>query len=62
VGRPSETRPRLAHQHGRRCRFHRIRFDLLRDKSPEKSQRVMKAMRQMDEIDITRLQEAYDQR
>jgi predicted 3-demethylubiquinone-9 3-methyltransferase (glyoxalase superfamily) len=34
---------------------------LLRDKDPEKSQRVMKAMLQMDKIDIKKLKQAYDQ-
>jgi len=34
---------------------------LLRDKDPEKSKRVMQAMLQMDKIDIKRLQQAYDQ-
>ncbi|MBI1775309.1 MAG: VOC family protein [Proteobacteria bacterium] len=34
---------------------------LLQDKDPEKSQRVMKAMMQMDKIDIKKLQQAYDQ-
>jgi len=33
--------------------------ELLRDKDPEKSQRVMKAMLQMTKIDIKRLKEAY---
>jgi predicted 3-demethylubiquinone-9 3-methyltransferase (glyoxalase superfamily) len=33
----------------------------LRDKDPEKSQRVMKAMLQMDKIDIKKLKQAYDQ-
>ena len=33
---------------------------LLRDKDPEKSNRVMKAMLQMDKIDIQRLKRAYD--
>ena len=33
---------------------------LLRDKDPEKSNRVMKAMMQMDKIDISGLQKAYD--
>ena len=32
---------------------------LLRDKDPEKSNRVMKAMMQMDKIDIERLKQAY---
>src|SRR4030088_3000514 len=32
---------------------------LLRDKDPDKSQRVMKAMLQMDKIDIKRLEQAY---
>ena len=34
---------------------------LLRDRDPEKSKRVMQAMLQMDKIDIKRLQQAYDQ-
>jgi predicted 3-demethylubiquinone-9 3-methyltransferase (glyoxalase superfamily) len=33
---------------------------MLGDKSPEKSQRVMKAMLQMDKMDIGGLQQAYD--
>src|SRR5881227_3253104 len=33
---------------------------MLGDKNPEKSQRVMKAMLQMDKIDIRRLQEAHE--
>jgi predicted 3-demethylubiquinone-9 3-methyltransferase (glyoxalase superfamily) len=33
---------------------------LLQDKDAEKSQRVMKAMLQMDKLDIGRLQQAYD--
>ena len=35
--------------------------ELLRDKDPEKSQRVMKAMLQMTKIDIKRLKEAYQE-
>jgi len=35
--------------------------ELLQDKDPEKSRRVMQAMLQMDKIDIRRLQQAYDQ-
>ena len=35
---------------------------MLGDKDPEKAGRVMKAMLQMDKIDIQRLQEAYDGR
>src|SRR5438128_9011994 len=35
---------------------------MLGDKDPEKSQRVMKAMLQMDKIDIRRLQEAHETR
>ena len=35
--------------------------ELMRDKDPEKSKRVMKAMLQMDKIDIKALKEAYDQ-
>jgi predicted 3-demethylubiquinone-9 3-methyltransferase (glyoxalase superfamily) len=34
---------------------------LLHDKDAEKARRVMKAMLQMDKIDIKRLQQAYDQ-
>jgi hypothetical protein len=34
---------------------------LLSDADPEKSSRVMKAMLQMDKIDIARLQQAYQQ-
>jgi predicted 3-demethylubiquinone-9 3-methyltransferase (glyoxalase superfamily) len=33
---------------------------MLQDKDPAKANRVMKAMLQMDKIDIRRLQEAYD--
>ena len=33
---------------------------MLQDKDPEKSQRVMKAMLQMDKLDIERLRQAYD--
>jgi predicted 3-demethylubiquinone-9 3-methyltransferase (glyoxalase superfamily) len=33
---------------------------LLRDKDPEKSNRVMKAMMQMDKMDISGLQKVYD--
>ncbi len=33
---------------------------LLGDKNPEKAKRVMQAMLQMDKIDISRLQKAYD--
>jgi predicted 3-demethylubiquinone-9 3-methyltransferase (glyoxalase superfamily) len=36
--------------------------DLLQDKDPEKSQRVMKAMLQMTKIDIAGLQKAYSQK
>jgi predicted 3-demethylubiquinone-9 3-methyltransferase (glyoxalase superfamily) len=35
--------------------------ELLQDKDPEKSRRVMKAMLQMDKLDIARLQSAYEQ-
>ncbi len=35
--------------------------ELLRDKDAEKSKRVMKAMLQMDKIDIARLRQAYEQ-
>jgi len=34
--------------------------EMLGDKDPEKSRRVMKAMLQMDKIDIRRLQEAHE--
>ena len=34
--------------------------DLLGDEDPEKSQRVMKAMLQMDKLDINELRRAYD--
>jgi predicted 3-demethylubiquinone-9 3-methyltransferase (glyoxalase superfamily) len=34
---------------------------MLNDKDPEKSQKVMKAMLQMDKIDIRRLKQAYGQ-
>jgi len=33
--------------------------EMLQDKDPEKSQRVMKAMLQMDKIDVERLKQAY---
>ena len=36
--------------------------ELLRDKDPEKSKRVMEAMLKMDKIDIKTLQRAYDQK
>ena len=35
--------------------------DMLQDEDPEKSDSVMKAMLQMDKIDIKRLKQAYDQ-
>ena len=35
--------------------------EMLADKDPEKSQSVMKAMLQMDKIDVKRLKEAYEQ-
>ncbi len=35
---------------------------MLQDKDAEKSKRVMKAMLQMDKIDIERLKQAYEQR
>jgi predicted 3-demethylubiquinone-9 3-methyltransferase (glyoxalase superfamily) len=35
--------------------------ELMRDKDPEKSQRVMKAMLKMNKIDIKILKQAYDQ-
>ncbi len=34
---------------------------MLQDKNPKKSQNVMKAMLQMDKIDIAKLKQAYDQ-
>jgi predicted 3-demethylubiquinone-9 3-methyltransferase (glyoxalase superfamily) len=34
--------------------------EMLQDNDPEKSQRVMKAMLQMDKLDIKRLQQAYE--
>ena len=37
----------------------RVLNEMLQDKDPEKSQRVMKAMLQMDKIDIAALQKAY---
>jgi predicted 3-demethylubiquinone-9 3-methyltransferase (glyoxalase superfamily) len=36
--------------------------EMLNDKDPEKSTRVMQAMLQMDKIDIGKLKEAYEQR
>jgi predicted 3-demethylubiquinone-9 3-methyltransferase (glyoxalase superfamily) len=36
--------------------------EMLNDKDPEKSNRVMQAMLQMDKIDIGKLKQAYDQR
>ncbi len=36
--------------------------EMLSDKDPRKSQSVMKAMLQMDKIDIARLRQAYEQR
>jgi len=33
---------------------------MLQDKDPGKAKRVMKAMLQMDKIDIQRLKQAYD--
>jgi predicted 3-demethylubiquinone-9 3-methyltransferase (glyoxalase superfamily) len=35
---------------------------MLGDKDPQKANRVMQAMLQMDKIDIKRLQQAYDQK
>jgi predicted 3-demethylubiquinone-9 3-methyltransferase (glyoxalase superfamily) len=35
--------------------------EMLQDKDPEKSQRVMKAMLQMDKMDIKTLKQAYEQ-
>ena len=37
-----------------------VLIDMLNDKDPEKSQRVMKAMLQMQKIDIAKLKAAYD--
>jgi len=37
----------------------RVMVDLLQDKDPAKSQRVMRAMMQMTKIDIAGLQRAY---
>ena len=34
---------------------------MMQDKDPAKSQRVMKAMLQMDKLDIARLKQAYEQ-
>ena len=39
-----------------------ILVEMLQDKDAEKSNRVMKAMLQMDKIDIEKLKRAYDQR
>jgi len=36
--------------------------EMLQDKNPEKSKRVMHAMLQMTKLDITRLKQAYEQR
>jgi len=36
--------------------------EMLQDKDPRKSQRVMQAMLQMDKIDIARLKQAYDEK
>jgi len=36
--------------------------EMLKDKDPEKSKRVMQAMLQMQKIDIKKLKEAYEQR
>jgi len=36
--------------------------EMLQDKDPKKSQRVMQAMLQMTKIDIARLKQAYDQK
>jgi predicted 3-demethylubiquinone-9 3-methyltransferase (glyoxalase superfamily) len=38
-----------------------ISIEMLKDKDPEKSQRVMKAILQMKKIDIQTLKQAYDQ-
>lgn len=36
--------------------------EMLHDKNPERANRVMRALMQMDKIDITTLQQAYEQR
>jgi predicted 3-demethylubiquinone-9 3-methyltransferase (glyoxalase superfamily) len=36
--------------------------ELLQDKDPQRAQRVMQAMMQMDKIDIKKLKQAYDQK
>jgi predicted 3-demethylubiquinone-9 3-methyltransferase (glyoxalase superfamily) len=36
--------------------------EMLQDKDPERANRVMKAMLQMDKIDIQRLRQAYGER
>ncbi len=38
----------------------RISIEMLLDKDPEKSQRVMKAIMEMDKIDIAALKRAYE--
>jgi len=40
----------------------RVLGEMLRDKDPEKSTRVMKAMLAMDKIDIRKLQQAYGEK
>jgi predicted 3-demethylubiquinone-9 3-methyltransferase (glyoxalase superfamily) len=39
-----------------------VLVEMLQDKDPEKAERVMKEMLQMDKIDIKTLQQAYNQR
>lgn len=36
--------------------------EMLQDKDPQRAQRVMQAMMQMDKIDIQKLKQAYDQK
>ena len=40
----------------------RVLGEMLQDKDPEKAKRVMEAMRQMDKIDIKKLEQAYEGR
>jgi predicted 3-demethylubiquinone-9 3-methyltransferase (glyoxalase superfamily) len=39
-----------------------VLIEMLQDKDPARTQRVMKAMLQMKKLDIARLEEAYRQR
>jgi predicted 3-demethylubiquinone-9 3-methyltransferase (glyoxalase superfamily) len=39
-----------------------VLFELMQDKDPAKSQRVMNALLQMDKIDIQRLKQAHDEK